>query len=109
MAKHGSDSGVYDNHGRFVPSKFEEIFVKYARTNSDALTANELDEFVKGNREPKDYGGWIGGLSEWKILYYLAKDKNGLLKKDTVRAVYDGSLFEKMAAEKTSSSKKKHM
>ncbi|PWA88826.1 caleosin-related, EF-hand domain pair [Artemisia annua] len=109
MAKHGSDSGVYDNHGRFVPSKFEEIFAKYARTNSDALTAKELDEFVKGNREPKDYGGWIGGLSEWKILYYLAKDKNGLLKKDTVRAVYDGSLFEKMAAEKTNSSKRKHM
>ncbi|GJS72154.1 caleosin-related, EF-hand domain pair containing protein [Tanacetum coccineum] len=109
MAKHGSDSGVYDNHGRFVPSKFEEIFVKYARTNSDALTANELDEFVKGNREPKDYGGWIGGLSEWKILYYLAKDKKGLLKKETVRAVYDGSLFEKMALEKTNLSKKKHM
>ncbi|KAK9051033.1 hypothetical protein SSX86_027658 [Deinandra increscens subsp. villosa] len=105
MAKHGSDSGVYDAHGRFVPSKFEEIFHKYARTNPDALTAKELDEFVKGNREPKDYTGWIGGLSEWKILYHLAKDKNGLLKKETIRAVYDGSLFEKMAAEM---SKKKH-
>ncbi|KAJ0495074.1 putative plant seed peroxygenase [Helianthus annuus] len=105
MAKHGSDSGVYDAHGRFVPSKFEEIFHKYARTNSEALTTDELDEFLKGNREPKDYGGWIGGLSEWKILYYLAKDKTGLLKKDTIKAVYDGSLFEKMAAETT---KKKH-
>ncbi|GJR84162.1 caleosin-related, EF-hand domain pair containing protein [Tanacetum coccineum] len=109
MAKHGSDSGVYDTHGRFVPAKFEEIFHKYARTNPDALTADELDKFVKGNREPKDYGGWIGGLSEWKILYYLAKDKNGLLKKETIKAVYDGSLFEKMAEEKRNSSKKKHM
>lgn len=53
--------------------------------------------------------GRIGGFVEWKILYYLAKDKNGLLKKDTVRAVYDGTLFEKMAEEKTNSSKKKHM
>lgn len=43
---------------RFVPSKFEEIFEKYARTNSDGLTADELKEFIKGNREPKDYGGW---------------------------------------------------
>ncbi|KAK9074557.1 hypothetical protein SSX86_007155 [Deinandra increscens subsp. villosa] len=108
MAKHGSDSGVYDAHGRFVPSKFEEIFHKYARTHPDALTTDELNEFVKGNREPKDYAGWIGGLSEWKILYYLGKDKNGLLKKDTIRAVYDGSLFEKMAAEKINKSKKKH-
>ncbi|KAD4983123.1 hypothetical protein R6Q59_002782 [Mikania micrantha] len=99
MAKHGSDSGVYDTHGRFVSSKFEEIFHKYARTYQDALTADELNEFIKGNREPKDYKGWIGGLTEWKILYYLAKDKNGLLRKDTIRAVYDGSLFEKMAAE----------
>ncbi|XP_076885322.1 putative peroxygenase 4 isoform X1 [Bidens hawaiensis] len=108
MAKHGSDSGVYDAHGRFVPSKFDEIFHKYARTHPDALTADELNEFVKGNREPKDYAGWIGGLSEWKILYYLAKDKDGLLKKETIRAVYDGSLFEKMAAEKINKTKNKH-
>ncbi|XP_076881917.1 putative peroxygenase 4 [Bidens hawaiensis] len=105
MAKHGSDSGVYDAHGRFVPSKYEEIFHKYAKTNPEALTADELDEYIKGNREPKDYGGWIGSLSEWKMLYYLAKDQNGLLKKDTIKAVYDGSLFETMAAETT---KKKH-
>nr|XP_043624326.1 probable peroxygenase 4 [Erigeron canadensis] len=110
MAKHGSDSGVYDSHGRFVTAKFEEIFRKHARTNKDGLTSEELDEFVKGNREPKDYGGWIGGLSEWKILYYLAKDKDGLLKKETIRSVYDGSLFQKMAEEQKikSAKKKKH-
>nr|GEW52026.1 probable peroxygenase 4 isoform X1 [Tanacetum cinerariifolium] len=105
MAKHGSDSGSYDINGRFVPSKFEEIFLNYARTNSDALTSCEVDEFLKGNREAKDYGGWIGSLAEWKILYYLAKDKNGFLQRDTVRGVYDGSLFEKMAKEKTYSPK----
>ncbi|KAL7604782.1 hypothetical protein Lser_V15G14944 [Lactuca serriola] len=109
LAKHGSDSGVYDTHGRFVPSKFEEIFHKYAHTNSDALTSDELDKFIKGNREPKDYAGWIGGLSEWKILYFLGKDKDGLLRKETIKAVYDGSLFEKMAMEKINSSKKKHV
>ncbi|KAI3771474.1 hypothetical protein L6452_02639 [Arctium lappa] len=45
------------NNLRFVTSKFEDIFHKYARTNSDALTSEELDKFIKGNREPKDYGG----------------------------------------------------
>ncbi|KNA13585.1 hypothetical protein SOVF_115300 [Spinacia oleracea] len=105
-AKHGSDSGVYDSQGRFVQSKFEDIFRKHARTNSDALTSDELGEMLKANREPKDFGGWVGAFSEWKILFYLCKDKNGLLQKDTIRGVYDGSLFEKM--EMDTQSAKKH-
>ncbi|XAR72203.1 Plant seed peroxygenase [Bertholletia excelsa] len=98
--KHGSDSGVYDAEGRFVPSKFEEIFSKHARTNANALTSEELKEMLKANREPKDHGGWVAAYTEWKILYVLCKDKNGLLQKETIRAVYDGSLFEQMEKEK---------
>ncbi|KAF5939284.1 hypothetical protein HYC85_023543 [Camellia sinensis] len=107
-AKHGSDSGVYDSEGRFVPSKFEEIFCKHAHTNPNALTSAELKEMRKANREPKDYGGWLLSFAEWTILYTLCKDKNGLLQKDTVRGVYDGSLFEQMAEKKASAGKKKH-
>ncbi|KAK2989364.1 hypothetical protein RJ640_005826 [Escallonia rubra] len=105
-AKHGSDSGVYDTEGRFVPSKFEEIFNKHARTNSYALTSDELMGMLKANRVPKDFGGWIASYAEWKILYILCKDKNGMLNRDTIRAVYDGSLFEKMAEENANSSGK---
>lgn len=47
----------------------------------------------------------LASFVEWKILYILCKDKKGLLQKDTVRAVYDGSLFEQMAKEKASSGK----
>lgn len=53
--------------------------------------------------------GWIvcsiAAKSEWKVLYLLCKDEHGLLPKDTVRSVYDGSLFELMAKAKQS---KKH-
>ncbi|KAL7000889.1 putative peroxygenase 4 [Sarracenia purpurea var. burkii] len=104
-SKHGSDSGVYDAEGRFVPSKFEEIFSKHAKTNANALTSNELEAMLKSNRVPKDFGGWVASYTEWKILYFLCKDKNGLLQKDTIRAVYDGSLFEQMSKEKASSAK----
>lgn len=45
-------------------------------------------------------------MAEWLVLFTLAKDKNGLLSKDTVRAVYDGSLFERMEKEHSSSKKK---
>lgn len=52
----------------------------------------------------------LGGFTEWKVLYSLCKDKDGFLHKDTVRAVYDGSLFERLEQERNSkkeSSKKK--
>ncbi|XP_074324727.1 putative peroxygenase 4 [Apium graveolens] len=107
-AKHGSDSGVYDKEGRFVNSKFEEMFAKHAHTNSSALTSDEVMALLKSNREPKDYKGWLAAYTEWKILYILCKDENGLLLKDKVRGVYDGSLFEHLAKEnKLKSSNKK--
>ncbi|KAI3843753.1 hypothetical protein MKX03_018406, partial [Papaver bracteatum] len=98
-SKHTSDSGVYDTEGRFVSSKFEEIFHKHSNSNANALTADELSGLMKANRVPKDYKGWVASYTEWKILYILCKDKNGLLHKETVRAVFDGSLFEHMEQE----------
>ncbi|KAF5179637.1 Peroxygenase [Thalictrum thalictroides] len=104
-AKHGSDSGVYDTEGRFVPVKFEEIFHKHCHANSNALTSEELAAMLKANGDPKDYAGRLASWTEWKILYLLGKDKNGLLHKETVRAVYDGSLFEQMERNKLSAQK----
>ncbi|MBA0656472.1 hypothetical protein Goklo_008823 [Gossypium klotzschianum] len=107
MAKHGSDSGVYDSKGRFVSWKFEEIFAKFACTHSDALTSDELKAMLKANREPKDYRGWVASWTEWITLYNLCKDKEGLLKKETIRGVYDGSLFQQMEREKLAAAGKK--
>ncbi|XP_020204808.1 probable peroxygenase 4 [Cajanus cajan] len=106
LGKHGSDTGAYDTEGRFVPSKFEEIFTKHAHTHPNALTHDELKEMIKENREPKDLKGRIGGEIEWEILYKVAKDKNGLLKKETIRGVYDGSLFELLKEEHSGHKKK---
>ncbi|KAK8938019.1 putative peroxygenase 4 [Platanthera guangdongensis] len=105
--KHGSDSGTYDAEGRFVPEKFEEIFQKHARTHPNALTSDELAAMLRSNRVPKDFMGWIGASSEWRLLYSLCKDKNGLLQKETIRAVYDGSLFSTLEEQASASKKKK--
>ncbi|KAE9605301.1 putative plant seed peroxygenase [Lupinus albus] len=102
--KHGSDSGVFDTEGRFVHSKFEEIFSKHALKHSNALTFDELKEMIKGNRVPGDYKAWLTSYLEWKFLYVIGKDKDGLLTKEIVRGVYDGSLFEHL--EKRQSEKK---
>ncbi|XP_027361519.1 probable peroxygenase 5 [Abrus precatorius] len=106
FGKHGSDTGTYDAEGRFVPSKFEEIFTKHAHTHQNALTYDELKEMIKANREPKDFKGRIGSFVEWNILYKLAKDKNGLLQKETIQGVYDGSLFEILKKEHSEDKKK---
>ncbi|GMJ03719.1 peroxygenase 4, Arabidopsis thaliana caleosin 4, caleosin 4 [Hibiscus trionum] len=103
---HGSDSGVYDSEGRFVASKFEEIFNKYARTHDNALTSDELMAMLKANREPKDFKGWIGSWTEWKTLYALCKDENGLLRRETIKAVYDGSLFQHLERERADAKSK---
>lgn len=42
---------------RFVPEKFEEIFTKYAKTNPNALTSQELDDMLQGNKDPIDSNG----------------------------------------------------
>ncbi|CAM8947515.1 unnamed protein product [Rhodiola kirilowii] len=105
LGKHGSDTDVYDTEGRFVPWKFEDIFAKHAHTNPNFLTSAELQELLKANREPKDYQGWVAAWVEWKLLYSLGKDSSGVLRKDTVRGLYDGSLFEKLEKEKASKKK----
>ncbi|EAY87427.1 hypothetical protein OsI_08835 [Oryza sativa Indica Group] len=97
---HGSDTGAFDSEGRFVNEKFDEIFTKHAKTVPDGLTAAELDEMLRANREPKDYKGWVGASTEWETTFKLGKDKDGFLRKDTVRTVYDGSFFSKVASKK---------
>ncbi|EES07304.1 hypothetical protein BDA96_04G263600 [Sorghum bicolor] len=95
--KHGSDTGAYDAQGRFVPAKFDEIFTKHAKTVPNSLSKDELDEMLKDNQEKNDFAGWLAAKSEWEMLYKVA-NKDGRLPKDTVRAVYDGTLFYQLAA-----------
>jgi hypothetical protein len=48
--QHGSDSGVYDKEGRFVPQMFEDMFSKWDVGNTGSLSASELWRMIKGHR-----------------------------------------------------------
>ncbi|KAH7650635.1 peroxygenase protein [Dioscorea alata] len=100
--KHGSDTETYDTEGRFDPSKFDAIFSKYGLTYSDALTKDEIFNMLRANANLGDFLGWIMSLGEWTLLYIIGKDENGLLQRETVRGVFDGSLFEQIEKQRAS-------
>ncbi|CAL5047133.1 unnamed protein product [Urochloa decumbens] len=102
-AMHGSDTGAYDAKGRFVPEKFEKIFTKHAKMSPDALTSMEVQEMILANRDPLDPQSWSAPQREWGLIYKLASDKQGFLHKDSVRGIYDGSVFYKLEGQRTSS------
>jgi hypothetical protein len=45
----------------------------------------------------------VTAAGEWLLLYSVAKDKDGLLQRETVRGAFDGSLFERLQDNKKSS------
>ncbi|KAG9047396.1 hypothetical protein FS837_002371 [Tulasnella sp. UAMH 9824] len=97
-AKHGSDSDVYNRKGLFDERAFEEIFSTYADPpNYDSLTPAQLFKLIKGNADPYDFFGWQANFLEWVSFYVLLSPEDGRITKADLRALYDGSLFPKIA------------
>ncbi|EFJ33827.1 hypothetical protein SELMODRAFT_167445 [Selaginella moellendorffii] len=91
-AMHGSDTGIYDHEGRFVPANFEQLFDKYA-THADRMSYKEIIAMTQGQRDAFDLFGWTANKLEWTATYWILGEK-GYMSKDAIRAVYDGSVFE---------------
>lgn len=111
--KHGSDSGTYDNEGRFVPQHFEDFFSKYGRDmdgdgENDGLDAWDLWTGVKGQRVLADPFGATAVILEWLATYLFFWPKDGILYKEQVRKMYDGSIFYEMAEQRGSNFNKRH-
>ncbi|KAN0085948.1 Caleosin related domain containing protein [Tylopilus felleus] len=95
--KHGSDSGAFDTEGRFVACKFEDMWSKYSATNPKGMprttmTLYELWLSMHGNRLAMDPFGWFAGFLEW-VTTFLLVQQDGVVNKEDVRRVLDGSLF----------------
>ncbi|GAA5973895.1 hypothetical protein JCM3765_007328, partial [Sporobolomyces pararoseus] len=107
-ARHGSDTGVYDSQGRFVSAKFEEIFEKFDKSKKGGLTFFEGLGMIRENRNVLDPIGWIGAFFEWFASYLLIWPKNGIVMKEDLRTIYDGSIFYSVANKESTVRKRDH-
>ncbi|PCG96270.1 Caleosin [Penicillium occitanis (nom. inval.)] len=89
---HGSDSGTYDNEGRFAPQNFENVFAKYDSDRDGAISLSDIFRLMKGQRVAADPFGWGAALFEWGTTWLLLQ-KDGKVYKEDLRQLYDGSLF----------------
>lgn len=90
---------TYDNQGRFRPQQFEDIFAKYDQGGKGGLDVDDLWIFWKDQRMVFDFFGWTACALEWVATYLLIWPADGILKKEDIRTVYDGSIFYKRAEE----------
>nr|CAB3467690.1 unnamed protein product [Digitaria exilis] len=96
-AIHASDTGAYNKKGMFVPENFDKIFKKHSHIKPDALAWWEVEEMLTANRDLLQPWTWPAAELEWQLIYALGKDSRGYLHRDTVRGIYDGSVFPKLA------------
>ncbi|KAF8425890.1 Caleosin related protein-domain-containing protein [Tirmania nivea] len=130
--KHGSDTNTYDSEGRFSPQHFEDYFEKYSSVYpGHSAVGKKGDEgsvggdggpdqcpvmeqtkkgltyydFLRGwnsNRRLFDPIGWSAEFLEWSATYLLLWPADGIMRKEDIRRIYDGSLFWDMAEKRES-------
>ncbi|TRM63557.1 Caleosin [Schizophyllum amplum] len=102
--KHGSDTGTYDNDGLYIEHKFERIFNKYSSLpEKDGLTISDTLNVIYGQRCIMDPIGWGAAIFEWVatwILLWGRRTPEGAIKREDLRKIYDGSIYEEFTNSK---------
>jgi peroxygenase len=98
LDKHGSDSMTFDSEGRFIPQRFEDLFAKYDAEGKGGLTWGDIWRFWNEQRMVFDFFGQGATLFEWWLVYLLLWPEDGVMRKEEVRGVFDGSIFYTKAA-----------
>ena len=104
LGKHGSDTGVFDANGDFVPAAFERIFTEFAAVPSDAMSGDEIQAMVAANSKLRP-GDSTPAKKEFELLLLIAADRTKnvggkpvpAISKERLREFYDGSLFYRIA------------
>ncbi|WP_141736382.1 caleosin family protein [Oligoflexus tunisiensis] len=95
---HGSDSGIYDDDGHFVPEVFHQWFKKWDADGDGALNLVELTRRWYAETDLFDFFGAIASGGEFSVLFLVAQE-NGKISEARMRGLYDGSLFYAIAGD----------
>ncbi|EXJ69905.1 uncharacterized protein A1O5_06978 [Cladophialophora psammophila CBS 110553] len=99
MNKHGSGTGTFDSEGRFRPQPLEDFFTKFDIDGKGGLTKWELWHGLRRSRMAFDFFGQVSAMFEWGFAWVLIWPEDGILRKEDVRRLLDGSLYhEKVVA-----------
>lgn len=104
LGRHGSDTGVFDAEGRFVPEAFERIFVQFDANHSGSMSAAELEAMIEANSKLRP-GNKSASSVEFRILLLIAADaaedagakRVRAISKSRLKEFYDGTLFYALA------------
>ncbi len=94
---HGSDSGLYDNEGRFDLQKFERWFTVWDKNGDGALGVSELAQRLFQETDLFDLFGSVASGGEFAALFLVAAEQ-GKLSKFRMQELYEGGLFYAVAA-----------
>jgi hypothetical protein len=100
IGEHGSDTGIYDEDGRFSVSRFRKLFVRHDADGDGALDASELTRLFAGNRT--DLIGHLVSRAEFSYLLELAGEtRNGrrVVAREILERFYRGSFLYDLATE----------
>lgn len=100
VAKHKSDTGVFDKQGRFSAARFKRLFERHDKDGDGALSGGELSRMLARNRI--DLMGHLGSKAEFTLLFDLAgemREGQKVLTRERLGDFYNGSLFYRLADE----------
>jgi len=99
---HGSDTGSYEKDGEFETHRFDEIFEKWSSAPyKDGLSIWDTIHMWRSQWDLFDIFGPIANAVEWFAVWYTLAPKDGWIRKEDLRGVYDGSIYYKLAAERS--------
>ncbi|PCI40639.1 MAG: hypothetical protein COB53_00505 [Elusimicrobia bacterium] len=102
---HAADTGIYDEHGNFVPEAFKRLFADHAKTDPAFLTESEFQNMITANAKRRPGAlGKFAAKQEFGLLLDIASDgklgEERTISRSRMEGFYDGTLLYTLVGER---------